>query len=43
MTDFRGRKANNSNKPDGPSPVPEGAPDSESSDIENSFSDENKQ
>ena len=43
MTDFRGRKANDSNKPDGPSPVPEGAPDSESSDIENSFSNENKQ
>ena len=43
MTDFRGRKAKDSNKSDGPSPVPEGAPDINNSEIENSLSDENKQ
>ena len=43
MTDFRGRKAKDSNKPDGPSPVPEGAPDINNPEIENSLTDENKQ
>ena len=43
MTDFRGRKAKDSNKSDGPSPVPEGEPDINNSEIENSLSDENKQ
>ena len=43
MTDFRGRKAKDSNKSDGPSPVPEGAPDINNPEIENSLPDENKQ
>tara|TARA_Y100000746_G_C15357353_1_gene388476 strand:- start:527 stop:952 length:426 start_codon:yes stop_codon:yes gene_type:complete len=43
MTDFRGRKVKDSNEPDGPSPVPEGAPDINNPELENSLTDENKQ